>query len=163
MVASSSGHAQIFAPRWGMENKGDSGMFARLSLSSTVVLSLLLVSSCAPVDKTTYYDSRSDIPAYDPNRIDSSDKEGPMSFLALGRALSGGAVDIYEPDAAQFSVVAPEARKSLSGDTSIPANPRYTPMDSDVIFYSLALPSKDLDVIEPQSLPVPMPLFNGDR
>lgn len=87
-----------------------------------------------------------------------------FSLLDLGRALSKGAVDIFDPYMTTNDVPLP-VRKPLQRPLPFPLNPHYKPSDDDVSFYALTPPEEELggklDVIEPEPLPPPVPLNDG--
>lgn len=114
------------------------------------LVSILLLAGCTPgvpVDK--------DAPA--------AGKALPLDFslLALGRSLSDGAVDIYDPYARKFDVPPVPPRKPRFDFSVFPSHPDYLPADEDVGMYASGLPGEHLEKLEtvdpaPVNEPVPV-------
>jgi hypothetical protein len=108
---------------------------------------LLLLSACEPghpVGEDPYWGS-SDVPDH-------------FTWLGLGRALSGGKVDIYDPSATFFNVIAPDLVKTGPDFPLFAPDIDYVPMDDDVVFFALTRPGDDLVVVDPTPVFDPVPL-----
>ena len=81
-----------------------------------------------------------------------------FTWLGLGRILSDGKVDIYDPYAYEFDTTPPSFDKPGISFPTFPKNPHYRPSDKDVTFYALTVPADDLDVYDPAPVIEPIPL-----
>ncbi len=130
-------------------------MVRRTSKTAFVGLSVLVLglSACSPGRPIELTSS--------PPPVREDKYPDDFSLLDLGRALSKGAVDIFDPYLDTASVPLPE-RKPLLRPLPFPLNPHYKPLDKDVSFYALTSPEEELggklDVVEPEPLPPPVPL-----
>ncbi len=90
--------------------------------------------------------------------VDKGTMPDEFSFLALGRALSGGSVDLYDPYAKTFANMPVPPRKPdfILGD--FPKHTNYQPFDPDVAMFALTLPADDLEIKNPEPVLDPVPL-----
>jgi hypothetical protein len=144
-------HSSLFHDG-GSFDQGDSIMPNNKNRSWFIVgaiSSLLLLSACAPgrpIEEESF------------DFVDKGVMPDNFSFLAMGRALSGGAVDLYDPYAKNFTNMPRPPRKPdfILGD--FPKHTNYQPFDPDVAMFALTHPGDDLEIQDPEPLPVPVPL-----
>lgn len=112
-----------------------------------------LLTACAPGKPITTSTSEpgaidDSVLGYDPN----------MSLLAVGRAVSDNAVDLYDPYATVFHVL-PPSRSVVPAPDSIPLNHTIISRNKSVRVYALnTVPIPDVPTAEPLALADPIPL-----
>ena len=84
---------------------------------------------------------------------------GPMAMLELGRVISHGSVDVYDPFVSSFMVL-PPSRSVASDVGTIPYNHGVVVRDKAVRVYSLVAraPTLEIPAMEPAPVSDPIPL-----
>ncbi len=112
-----------------------------------------LLTACAPGKPITTTSS-------DPGTIDAAllGYDPDMSLLAVGRAVSDNAVDLYDPNVTVFHVL-PPSRSVVPTPDSIPLNHMIISRNKSVRVYALnTVPIPDVPTAEPLALADPIPL-----
>lgn len=112
-----------------------------------------LLTACAPGKPITTSSS-------EPGAMDDAllGYDPDMSLLAVGRAVSDNAVDLYDPNVTVFHVL-PPSRSVVPTPDSIPLNHTIISRNKSVRVYALnTVPIPDVPTAEPLALSDPIPL-----
>lgn len=128
------------------------GLMYRKWLAIGMVSYMLVLSGCTPGHRIE-----------DQESWHNGTMPDGFSFASLGRTLSGGTVDLFDPYANSFENMPLPPKKPPVISADFAKHATYMPADDNVIFYALTSPADDLEVIEPKPLVMPIPLENGDE
>lgn len=133
-----------------MNNNKVSGK-STLNLSHFMLVILALgLSGCAYTPAKAINDTQ---PSY------TSEMPDHFTLLSLGRSISDGRVDIYDPSAVTFhNMPMPPRKPDGFSQGSFLSHGRYKPMDKDVRVYAMTMPADDLEILDMAPVPAPVPL-----